>query len=375
MNVRRKFVAGAIAVAAGVAVGMFALPGGAMAHGAMLTPGSRTYLCYKDGLTPQGNIQPNNPACAAAVAQSGTTPLYNWFGVLRSDGGGRTTGFIPDGQLCSGGNATFAGYNLPRADWPVTHLTSGASFNFSYNMWAAHPGTFHLYITNGNYSPTRALAWSDLESTPFLSVTNPPTRGSVGTENGAYLWTGQLPAGKSGRQIIYSVWTRSDSQETFYGCSDVVFDGGNGNVTGVGSGGTNPTPTPTTPGPQPTTPRPTTPGPTTPGPTTPGPTTPGPGNGACTATFSVVSSWSGAFQGEVKVSSTAAISNWTVNWAFAGGQSITQLWGGLLTASGANQTVKNQSWNGSVTASTPATFGFQASGTAPTGQTVSCSST
>ena len=35
-----------------------------------------------------------------------------------------------------------------------------------------------------------------------------------------------LPAGKTGRHIIYSVWTRSDSAETFYNCSDVVFDGG-----------------------------------------------------------------------------------------------------------------------------------------------------
>ncbi|CAM5681358.1 Chitin-binding protein OS=Streptomyces tendae OX=1932 GN=F3L20_17570 PE=4 SV=1 [Streptomyces tendae] len=28
-------------------------------------------------------------------------------------------------------------------------------------------------------------------------------------------------------------WVRSDSQENFFSCSDVVFDGGNGEVTGI----------------------------------------------------------------------------------------------------------------------------------------------
>ena len=37
-----------------------------------------------------GQIIAYNPACAGAIAQSGTTPLYNWFAVLRSDAGGRT---------------------------------------------------------------------------------------------------------------------------------------------------------------------------------------------------------------------------------------------------------------------------------------------
>ena len=62
------------------------------------------------------------------MAQSGTNSLYNWFSVLRSDAGGRTTGFIPDGQLCSGGTTGFRGYDLPRTDWPLTHLTAGARF-------------------------------------------------------------------------------------------------------------------------------------------------------------------------------------------------------------------------------------------------------
>jgi predicted carbohydrate-binding protein with CBM5 and CBM33 domain len=205
----------------------------ASAHGAAVVPGSRTYLCYKHSRSSTGEIKPTNPGCQAALAQSGATPFYNWFAVLRSDGAGRTVGFIPDGKLCSG-NATvynFNGFDTPRADWPVTHLTAGATVQFRYNNWAHHPGRFDLYVTNSSYSPTQPLRWSNINSTPFTSVVNPPSVGSVGSEEGYYYWSGRLPTGLTGRHIIYSVWTRSDSTETFYGCSDVVFDGGNGTVT------------------------------------------------------------------------------------------------------------------------------------------------
>src|SRR5215475_6272638 len=73
----------------------------ASAHGAMQIPGSRTFLCYEDGITSTGQIQPRNPACASAIANSGPTPLYNWFAVGNRSGttSGQTVGFIPDGKL------------------------------------------------------------------------------------------------------------------------------------------------------------------------------------------------------------------------------------------------------------------------------------
>ncbi|MDQ1288820.1 MAG: hypothetical protein QG622_2386, partial [Actinomycetota bacterium] len=167
-----------------------ATSGPAAAHGAPMAPGSRTFLCWQDGLTSTGEIRPQNPACAAAASSGGLTAFYNWFGVLRADGEGRTQGFIPDGALCSGGNPTFSGFDAVRADWPLTHLTSGGSFAFSYNAGAAHPGTFRLYVTKDGYDPSRPLRWDDLESSPFLSVADPPRSGSVGTVEGKYRWTG-----------------------------------------------------------------------------------------------------------------------------------------------------------------------------------------
>ena len=322
-------------------------PGAAQAHGAIMVPGSRTWLCYKDGRNPStGAIEPRNAACAAAVAQSGTTSLYNWFAVLRSDGAGRMAGYIPDGQLCSGGTGgpyNFTGFNLARNDWPLTHLTSGATLGVRYNNWAKHPGTFRLYITKDSWSPTRALAWSDLESAPFDTVTNPPSNGGPGSDDGYYYWNARLPSGKSGRHLIYSVWQRSDSNETFYGCSDVVFDGGNGEVTGVGGGGTQPPPS------------------------DPPPSSPPPaGSGACSAMFTTTGSWNGGFQGEVMVhAADAAISNWTVSWTWPGAQTLSQVWNGTASTTGSLTSVKNVNWNGTVAAGKSVTFGLLGSGSAP----------
>jgi chitin-binding protein len=295
---------------------------------------------------------PQNPACAAAVATSGTNSLYNWFSVLRSDANGRTTGFIPDGQLCSGGNTGFLGYDLARTDWPVTHLTAGANIQIRYNNWANHPGTFYAYVTRDTWSPTRPLAWSDLEAQPFSTSTNPPALGGPGTNDGHYYWQATLPANKSGRHIIYMRWVRSDSQENFFSCSDVVFDGGNGEVTGIG----NPPPPPP--------------------PTTPPPTTPPPPGGACTVTVSIVNAWPGGYQGTGTVrAGSSAIGAWTASWSNPSGQSVTQVWNGVHSMSGSVNQVRNAAWNGTVPANGTTEFGFLASTTGTAvAPTVTCTS-
>lgn len=346
------------------AVALAANPQPAAAHGAAMTPGSRTYLCWQDGRSQTGEIKPNNPACSAAVAQSGANSLYNWFSVLRSDAGGRTTGFIPDGQLCSGGATGFRGYDLPRTDWPLTHLTAGARLDFKYSNWAHHPGTFYFYVTKNSWSPTRALAWSDLEE-PFLTVTNPPQRGSVGSNDGHYYFSGNLPSGKSGKHIIYSRWVRSDSQENFFGCSDVTFDGGSGQVTGVGPGGTptDPTDPPTDPTDPPTEP------------TDPPTTTPPPSGGDCMATYKVSSTWQGGFQGEVTIMNhgSSPFSGWTASWTWPNGQAISQIWGATQSSSGSTVTATNVGYNGTVAPNGTTTFGFLASSTGTNGlPTVTC---
>jgi predicted carbohydrate-binding protein with CBM5 and CBM33 domain len=338
-SLRTTLTVGLLALS--TAIGVLVLtPMVAAAHGATTSPGSRTYLCYQDGLLAGGDLKPSNAECAKAVATGGTQPLYDWFGVLRSDGAGRTTGFIPDGSLCGAGTTKYAAYDVPGNDWPATRLTSGADFTVHYNAWAAHPGTFRLYVTKDGYDPTKALAWSDLESTPFSTWSETTPNG-----NAEYYWDVKLPT-KTGRHIIYSVWARSDSQETFYGCADVVFDGGNGQVIGIPGSGSTPTPTPTT---------------TTPG-TTPT-TTPPVGGSNCTATTAITSSWSGGYQGAVTVvNNGAAVSPWTVTFTVPSGVTLQSGWNADFTSSGTTVTATAPSWSRTLAAGASVSLGFVANG-------------
>jgi mannan endo-1,4-beta-mannosidase len=95
---------------------------------------------------------------------------------------------------------------------------------------------------------------------------------------------------------------------------------------------------------------------------------------SCTAAYAIVGQWSGGFQGEVRVTAGAsAIGGWTVTWAFANGQAVTQAWNATVTSSGPNVTARNVSYNGSLGASASATFGFLGSSTGTNGvPTVSC---
>ena len=319
--------AGIATLVSALAISVLAAPP-ASAHGAMESIGSRTFLCYEDGITSTGQIVPQNPACQSAVAQSGTTPLYNWFAVGNRTANGGTTGVIPDGKLCSGNSNyyDFSGFDQARSDWPVTHVTSGSTVEIKYNKWAAHPGTFNLYITKDGWDSSKPLTWADLEPTPFATATNPPSVGAAGSVSSYYYWNATLPE-KTGYHIIFSQWVRSDSTENFLGCSDVMFDGGDGNVTGIGAGGSPPVnPTP------------------------------------CTATYAVTNSWSGGFQAQVTVTNptTATMFGWTVSWVLPDGETVTSSWNGALSQAGSLATVTGASWNSQLAAGASASFGFTA---------------
>ncbi|MGW1588654.1 lytic polysaccharide monooxygenase [Streptomyces sp. NPDC002386] len=250
----------------------------AVAHGTPVKPGSRTFLCRRDGLTGTGEIRPVNPACEAARQTGGTTPFYNWFAVLRPDGAGRTRGFVPDGRLCSGGNPD------------------------------------------------------------FLTVDHPPPNGTPRTVDAHCSWSGRLPSGKTGRHIVHMVWQRSDSAETFQSCSDVAFDGGDGEVTGVHDPG-------------------------------------GPGElppGACTATRRTTGTWSDGYRSEVTVTNTGTVPmlGWMAGFTLPAGRSVAGLWNGDATNTGQDVMVHNAGWNGSLSPGRSATFGYVVRGSGaddPTG--------
>ncbi|MER6038004.1 lytic polysaccharide monooxygenase [Streptomyces sp. NPDC001835] len=238
MPARRKAVAVTVA-----ALGMTALAAvPASAHGSMGGPVSRVAQCYAEG--PES---PRSAACGAAVAAGGTQALYDWNGVRIGDAAGRHRELIADGELCSAGNEEFKGLDLARSDWPATSVHSGA-YTFRYRVTAPHKGTFTVYATRPGYDPSKPLAWSELDlGHPVATATDPVASG------GFYTFTGALPE-RTGRQLLYAVWQRSDSPEAFYSCSDVDFGGGAGTTAGgdaagdsAAGGGSTPAPSASAP--------------------------------------------------------------------------------------------------------------------------------
>ncbi len=71
---------------------------------------------------------------------------------------------------------------------------------------------------------------------------------------------------------------------------------------------------------------------------------------ACHVDYTISSEWPGGFGAAITINNTGttAISNWTLTWTFANGQTVTQLWNGTVTQSGANVSVTNESYNGSI---------------------------
>ncbi|KES03021.1 chitin-binding protein [Streptomyces toyocaensis] len=223
MSARRKAAVAAVGLVPLALTGLSAAP--ASAHGSMGDPVSRVAQCYAEG--PES---PTSAACGAAVAAGGTQALYDWNGIRIGDAGGRHQELVPDGKLCSAGNEAFKGLDLARDDWPATGVRSG-SHTFKYRVTAPHKGTFKVYITKPGYDSSKPLAWDDLDlANPVATSTDPAASG------GFYTFTGTLPE-RSGKQLLYAVWQRSDSPEAFYSCSDVTFGGGSAPADGGGAGG------------------------------------------------------------------------------------------------------------------------------------------
>nr|WP_119612257.1 lytic polysaccharide monooxygenase [Streptomyces acidiscabies] len=196
-------VLGTLAVAAGLAA----------AHGAPTTPVSRVFAC-----SPEGGANAGTAACRAAVKANGAS-FAAWDNLRVAGVDGRDRQTIPDGELCSGGLPAYKGLDLARDDWPATELRPGATLRMTYASTIPHTGSFKLYLTKPGYDPTKPLTWSELPSEPFAVVKDPQLTG------GAYRFSAKLPADRTGRQVLYTIWQNTSTADTYYSCSDVVFPG------------------------------------------------------------------------------------------------------------------------------------------------------
>ncbi|MGA7830234.1 MAG: cellulose binding domain-containing protein [Terracidiphilus sp.] len=78
----------------------------------------------------------------------------------------------------------------------------------------------------------------------------------------------------------------------------------------------------------------------------------GGGGFACHVGYAITNQWQGGFGAALTINNTGttAISSWSLTWSFANGQTVTQLWNGNVIQSGANVTVTNASYDGSIAA-------------------------
>ncbi|MER5374734.1 lytic polysaccharide monooxygenase [Streptomyces sp. NPDC002553] len=187
--------------------------GPAQAHGAPTDPASRVYAC-----SPDGGSASRSAACRAAVRANGGQ-LGAWDNLRVANVNGRDRQTIPDGELCSGGLSAYKGLDLARADWPSTRVAPGGTLRMTYVSTIPHKGTFKLYLTKQGYDPAKPLTWADLPQRPFAEIKDPALTG------GAYRFSAKLPADRTGRQVLYTVWQNSSTPDTYYSCSDVVFPG------------------------------------------------------------------------------------------------------------------------------------------------------
>ncbi len=85
--------------------------------------------------------------------------------------------------------------------------------------------------------------------------------------------------------------------------------------------------------------------------------------GACHVAYTDQNDWGSGFTGGFTITNTGstAITSWTVTWAYAGTQQITQSWNGNAAQSGKLVSFTNASWNGSIAAgATISGMGFNA---------------
>jgi mannan endo-1,4-beta-mannosidase len=99
--------------------------------------------------------------------------------------------------------------------------------------------------------------------------------------------------------------------------------------------------------------------------------------GNCSVGYRVVGEWQGGFQGEITIrnTGTAAVNGWTLGFSFANGQTVSNMWGGTPTQTGAAVSVTPASYTSTIPAAGSVTVGFigtkGATNTAPTAFTLS----
>ncbi|MBG6105418.1 hypothetical protein IW249_005832 [Micromonospora vinacea] len=96
---------------------------------------------------------------------------------------------------------------------------------------------------------------------------------------------------------------------------------------------------------------------------------------SCRATATIDTHWGGGFVATVTVRNTGTLplDRWRVSWRWSGDERIQAAWGGVAETAGADATVRNASYNGTLALDGATTFGLLVSTSAvPDGLTLTC---
>ena len=260
-----------------------------------------------------------------------------------------TTGKVTTSWSTSQPGGSSNAYDVAYDIWiNQTPTTSGQPNGTEIMVWLNHNGSVQPFgsevASNVSLGGHTYNIWYGTQSS-WDTVTYDMTSGSTSVSN---LDVGTLAQDSVSRGYTKSSWYLIDVEAGFE-----LWQGGAGLATNsfsVAINGSGPSPSPS-----------------------PSPTTTS-SSGACSGTYSVTSSWSGGFQGQVVVKNTGSgtLNGWSLGWTFPGSQAINNLWNGSYSQSGKSVTVSNASYNGSLAPGATATVGFTATGASASPSSVSC---
>jgi chitin-binding protein len=223
-----------VALPAIVAVTLTTRAHEASAHGNAVYPMTRNYSCWKRWATNGASFQDptmaqKDPMCWQAW-QTDPNAMWNWNGLLRDGLGQQFVQKVPDGQLCSGGGNANSGGRYNALDKPGPWAATRMPNNFTMLIadQAHHGGWYRVYVTKPGYDAlTKPLAWGDLEQlsqtqnyVPGAGDPNGP-EGSVGVS-----FPVSIPANRTGRHIVFTIWQAAHSDQSYFWCSDAIFGQG-----------------------------------------------------------------------------------------------------------------------------------------------------
>jgi predicted carbohydrate-binding protein with CBM5 and CBM33 domain len=167
-------------------------------HGYMRFPKSRAVLCREEGMGGAIQWEPQSVEAPKGFPQYGP----------------------PDGQLGSAGHTKFSaldGVLDPKGrPWKPTQVTRASTVQWNWWITAKHSTTkFEYFVTRDGWDQGSKLTRAHFEVVPFLTV---KWDESLPVEAVSH-W-GRL-SDKSGRHVVYGVWTIADTAMAFYQMCDV----------------------------------------------------------------------------------------------------------------------------------------------------------